>query len=225
MGDRRDGGDRGAAIARLLDGLDEAHRRHVIDVCTPRHFRRGEPLFQEGDPGESLHFLTRGFVVVQVTTPSGETATMNVLRAPDSFGELALIDPSGRRSASVIALTTVETLALDRSSFERLRAEQPALEHVLVKILQGEVRRLSARLVEALYVPAETRVLLRLADLVQVFGDGAPGTVVPVTQSDLAALAGTTRPTVNRVLQVAQSVGSISIGRGRVAQYLARRHS
>jgi CRP/FNR family transcriptional regulator, cyclic AMP receptor protein len=216
VGDLRDDVERRAAIAPLLDGLGEGDRRRVIEACIRRSFRRGQALFHEGDPGESLHFLTSGFVVVQVTTPLGEIATINVMGAPDTVGELALLDRCGRRSASVVAITPVETLALDRGAFERLRTEHPVVERMLVTILSVHVRRLSDRLTEALYVPAETRVFLRLADLFRVFGGERTETAIPVTQSDLAAMAGTTRPTVNRALQAAQSSGAILLGRGRI---------
>jgi CRP-like cAMP-binding protein len=216
MGDLRNDAERRAAIAPLLAGLGEGDRRRVIEACIRRRFRRGEALFLEGDPGESLHFLTSGFVVVQVTTPFGEIATMNVMGAPDTIGELALLDRYGRRSASVVAITPVETLALDRDEFERLRTEHPVVERMLATILSVHVQRLSDRLTEALYLPAETRVFLRLADLCRVFGSGTTGTAIPMTQSDLAAMAGTTRPTVNRALQAAQSAGAILLGRGRI---------
>ena len=87
---------------------------------------------------------------------------------------------------------------------------------MLATILSVHVRRLSDRLTEALYVAAETRVFLRLADLLRVFGGETTGTAIPVTQSDLAAMAGTTRPTVNRALKAAQSAGAILLGRGRI---------
>jgi CRP/FNR family transcriptional regulator, cyclic AMP receptor protein len=205
-----------AVIAPLLSGLGEDDRRRVIDACIRRRFRRGEALFHEGDPAGGLHFLTNGFLVIQVTTPFGDVATMNVIGAPDTVGELALLNGYGQRSATVLAITPVETLALNREAFERLCADHPVVEHMLVTILSTHVRRLSDRLTEALYVPAEIRVLLRLIDLSRVFGGADVGTLIPVTQSDLAAMAGTTRPTVNRALQVAQTAGAISLGRGRI---------
>jgi CRP-like cAMP-binding protein len=69
---------------------------------------------------------------------------------------------------------------------------------------------------EALFVPAEIRVVRRLVELGTVFGDGSPGTVIAMTQEDLATLAGTTRPTVNKVVKQAEQDGAISVGRGRI---------
>jgi CRP-like cAMP-binding protein len=43
----------------------------------------------------------------------------------------------------------------------------------------------------------------------------SPGTVVPLTQEELATLAGTSRATVNKVLREEQAAGTIELARGR----------
>ena len=90
------------------------------------------------------------------------------------------------------------------------------------------MRRLSHALLEALYVPVEKRVLRRLGDLLALYRDGAADTVtIPLTQEDLAELAGTTRPTANKVLKAVEEAGAVRIARGRIdvlnADELARR--
>ena len=118
---------------------------------------------------------------------------------------------AGPRRGSAISLDGGETLSVHREDFEDLRATRPKINEVLTNALVREVRRLSAALIEALYVPVERRVWLRLIDLVELFGGDAP-VVIPLTQDDIAQLAGTTRPTANRVLRAAEekvcSVGS-----------------
>jgi CRP/FNR family transcriptional regulator, cyclic AMP receptor protein len=87
---------------------------------------------------------------------------------------------------------------------------------VLVALLAGQVRRMSTLVVDAYYTSAERRVLRRLADLVGTYGPAAAGpVVVPVTQEQLAELAGTSRATVNHVLREEQGRGIVDLGRGR----------
>ena len=75
---------------------------------------------------------------------------------------------------------------------------------------------MSALVVDAYYTSAERRVLRRLADLVDTYGPAAAGpVVVPVTQEQLAELAGTSRATVNHVLREEQARGTVDLGRGR----------
>ena len=52
----------------------------------------------------------------------------------------------------------------------------------------------------------------RVCELTETYGSG----VVPLTQEDLAAMAGTSRATVNRVLRDEEKRGAVALGRGRV---------
>jgi CRP-like cAMP-binding protein len=80
------------------------------------------------------------------------------------------------------------------------------------------VQELSSALLEALYVPVDRRIVARLVDLGGTYRTGeAPGpVVVPITQDDLAGMAGTTRPTTNQVLQRLADEGVLALGRGRI---------
>ena len=66
-------------------------------------------------------------------------------------------------------------------------------------------------MVEAHHVDAETRVRRRLVDLAATYEGG----VVPLTQEDIAAMAGTSRATVNRVLREEARLGVVALARGR----------
>jgi CRP-like cAMP-binding protein len=144
-------------------------------------------------------------VAIRVTTPDGDTATLNVIGPGAAFGELSLLDPATTRTA------TVQALVLQRADFERLRRSYPSVDRLLAEYLAAQVRRLSERLTEALCLEARTRVLRRLLDLDGVFDSGP----VPVTQEEISTMAGTTRPTVNRVMQDLPQAGIIELGRGR----------
>jgi CRP/FNR family transcriptional regulator, cyclic AMP receptor protein len=97
-----------------------------------------------------------------------------------------------------------------------LRRTDPAMDRFLVGLLADYLRRQDARLLEALYVPVEKRVLRRLLALSRLYGSGTAGTVVPLTQDVLAGVAGSTRPTTNQVLRSAEEAGLLSLSRGSV---------
>jgi CRP-like cAMP-binding protein len=81
--------------------------------------------------------------------------------------------------------------------------------------------------VEAYHVPADRRVLRRVCELAEVYRRGEAETVVPLTQEEIAELAGTSRATVNRVLRDAERRGAVELRRGSTAvldlEGLARR--
>jgi CRP-like cAMP-binding protein len=196
----------------LLRDVPEPEVRRVLAIARRRTFARGEVVFHEGDPADSLHLIAKGRYAVRITTPLGEAA-MLALRGPgESFGELALVSgPEAVRSATVESLEPGETHAVYRREFDALRREHPRVGEVLVALLADSVRRTNALLLDAYYAPAETRVLRRVRDLGAVFPDGE----VRLTQEDLASLAGTSRATVNRVLRDAERRGEVELRRGR----------
>jgi CRP-like cAMP-binding protein len=130
------------------------------------------------------------------------------------FGEFVLIAP-GPRSATVTAIDPLETMSLGGEDFHRLRADHPYLDALLLDGAIREIRRLSATLLDALYLPVRQRVLRRLLEIADLYG-ADDGQSVPLSQTDLAGLAGVTRQTTNRVLAEAQAGGSIRLRRGSV---------
>ena len=194
----------------LLAGLGEADRDAVLAAARRRRYARNEALFHEGDHGDSLHLIAEGHVAVRVTTPMGEVATLRIVSPGEHLGELAVISPAPR-NATVVALDDVETLSIQKTKFDDLRRRHPDVDQMAMEGLVAEVRRLAGQLQEAMYVPAATRVLRRLLDLTVRFGR-----TVPLTQDDLAGLAGTSRKTVNEVLRDAEGRGAVRLGRGRI---------
>jgi CRP-like cAMP-binding protein len=200
--------------SRLLDMLDDDEQREVVAAARRRRFKRNEVVFHDGDPGDTLHLVVEGHFAIRITTPLGDQAMVRVFGPADYFGELAILSPGPRRG-SAICLDGGETLSVHRDDFEDLRAKRPKINEVLTNALVAEVRRLSTALIEALYVPVERRIWLRLIDLVELFGSDAP-IVIPLTQDDIAQLAGTTRPTANRVLRAGEELDVLRLARGRV---------
>ncbi|HMJ02152.1 MAG TPA: Crp/Fnr family transcriptional regulator [Conexibacter sp.] len=200
----------------LLEGVEERDRADLLERARRRRFSAGEVVFHAGDPADTLHLVRNGRFAVRITTEFGSTATLNVVGPGGAFGELALLTPDAPRSATVAALEDAETLSIHQLDFNRLRSRRPQTDALLVEILARRVRELSEQLVEALHIPADTRVRRRLLDVVGVYGGGAEaGAVVPLTQEELASLAGTSRATVNRVLRDEQERGTVELSRGR----------
>ena len=200
----------------LADVPDEALHA-LLTIARRRTFARGEVVFHRGDPADSLNLINKGRFSVLITTPLGDTAMLSVRGPGDAFGELALLGREQARSATVSALEPAETHSVYRDDFERLRHEHPIVNDVLIGILTDRLRRLSDQLVEAYYVPADRRVLRRMCELTEQYRAGDGEVVVPLTQEEIAELAGTSRATVNRVLREAERRGSVELRRGRTA--------
>jgi CRP-like cAMP-binding protein len=182
---------------RLFEGIPGADVRAVLALARRSTYRRGEVVFHHHDPADAVHLVSKGRFDIRITT----------------FGELAVVT-GAERSATVTALEPGETLVLRGSELRRLAREHPSVGEVLVRMLAEHVGLLSERLVESYTVDAETRVVRRVLELGRVYG-GRPPVVIPLIQEELAALAGASRATVNRVLREAEGRGLVELGRGK----------
>jgi len=202
---------------QLLEGVPDENVQRLLKVARRRSFRRGEVVFHRGDPADSLHLVAKGRFAIRVMTPVGDQATIAVRGPGESFGEMALVGEEASRSATVEALEAAETFCVYETEFARLRGEHPAVNEFLISLLAAEVSSMNERLLEALYLPVERRVLRRLIEVAQIYQRGADEVVeIPLTQEEVAGLAGTSRATVNAVLGDAQSRGLLELRRGRV---------
>ena len=198
----------------LLADLPSDDVEQLLSIARRRTFVRGEVVFHREDPADSLHLVVRGRFGARISTPLGDAALVDVLGPGQSFGELALLGPDAvRRSATVGALEAGETRSVFRDDFARLQRDHPGVKDVLLRLLTEQLRRMTDRVVEAYYVDAETRVRRRLVELAGMYEGG----VVPLTQEDIAAMAGTSRATVNRVLNEEAKLGSVALSRGRTS--------
>jgi len=187
----------------------------VARALRRRRFRRNEVIFHQGDPGDSLHVIASGAVKIVLPSAEGEEAIIATLREGDFFGELALLD-GAPHSATATALEPAETLMLPRTVFHDLLDRDPGLRDALLAGLVAELRRLTGHVEELHFLDLAGRLAMRLTRLALAAEPGAHGEVRldwPYTQSDLAAMIGGTRQSVNKLLSGLVDEGLIRIER------------
>jgi len=204
---------------RLFAGMDAGSLAAIGRTLRGRRFRRGEVLFHEGDPGDALFVVASGAVKVVVPSEEGEEAILATLRRGDFLGELALLD-GAPRSASAIALEPTEALALPRDQFLALVAREAPIRDALLASLSTELRRLTTHVAELHFLDLTGRLAARLASLARTHGerlaDGSIRLDAPLTQSDIAAMIGATRQSVNKLLGEFEADGLLRIERDSI---------
>jgi CRP/FNR family cyclic AMP-dependent transcriptional regulator len=200
----------------ILSTLSAEEKRQLLAVARRRRYARGEVIVHRDDSADTLHLVQSGCLAVRVVTPLGDMATLALVGPGGAVGELGLVRGERLRSATIQALEPSETHVLTRHTFEQLRREHPAVDALLVHILADRVAELTDRLVDALYTPAPRRVATLIDALADRYRDGTGPTTIPLTQDDLASLAGTSRLTVSRVLRDMRRRGTVEIRRGKL---------
>lgn len=181
----------------------------MLELARRRRFRRGEVVFHEGDRADTIHLVESGHVASQTTTEEGGTVTYRIFGPGDLLGLLGLQSGDPTRYGTAVALEPAVTQAISAEQLRAVSWADPEMTQMIVDLLASEIRTFAAGLVEALFVPVETRVLRRIIALSEMYGQGAQGATVPLTQSAVADLAGTSRATVNRVMKSLEEVGLI----------------
>ncbi len=179
----------------------------TLELCASslriRRYRKNETIFHQGDPGDSLYIIGSGSVKIVLPSPEGEEgAIIATLGRGDFFGELALLD-GAPHSATAVAIEASEAMVLRRDRFDDLVETQPQLRRALFAGLVGELRRLTGHVEELHFLDLPGRLASRIVRLARETHPDETKEVRldwPFTQSDLAAMIGGTRQTVNRLL-------------------------
>jgi CRP-like cAMP-binding protein len=201
------------AATRLFAGLDEETLGRLAERSTLRRYRRGQVIFAQGDPGDSLFVVASGRVKVMVGSAEGEEMVLATLGPHETFGELALVD-GGERSATVEVIEATDLLVLTRTAFFDLLHQRPALVDGLLSMLGALIRRLTDQMSDMVFLDLNGRVaklLLSLAADHGVPGEGGPLIDLPFTQTEIAHMVGGSRQSVNQILRAFEGAGYIEV--------------
>ena len=182
----------------LFADLDESDIGRLTEELRSRRYRKGETIFITGDPGSSLCVIKSGRVKLALSSAEGREVILDILGPGDVFGELALFDGEPR-SADAVAVEPTHLLLLERDAFLGVIRERPEVAITLMSVLGRRLRRDAQIVQDAAFLDVPARVARAILRLAETDGEGARRTP-PLTQTDLAAVAGTTRETLNKWL-------------------------
>ena len=100
----------------------------------------GRVLFLEGEAGDRFFVVAGGEVEIVKALGTGEERVLSIRGLGDYFGEMSLLDPQGRRTATARTRTATRLLSLNRQDFLQLLASQPGLAYEMVRVLTLQLR-------------------------------------------------------------------------------------
>jgi CRP/FNR family transcriptional regulator, cyclic AMP receptor protein len=195
----------------LFSGLEQAEREALARSMRKRTFKRGDVVFHREDPGLLLYCIISGRVRIYLPTGSGDEVTLDILKAGEVFGELAVFDELPR-SASAMALEDLVVLTLDRAHVLASIAEYPHAASRILAELSQRLRHTNNMLEDIITLDVPGRISKKLLELCDEHGTKtATGIVIGVTftQQEIASMIGATRESTNKVLRNFQSRGLV----------------
>mmetsp|Transcript_26206 Transcript_26206/g.38823 ORF Transcript_26206/g.38823 Transcript_26206/m.38823 type:complete len:493 (+) Transcript_26206:30-1508(+) len=104
----------------LFAGLSGSKKKSIVDSMRPMNFLPNTYICRQGSNGNTFYIIAEGHCKVTVNTGKDGEKDVTKLRPGDFFGEVALIEPSNKRTANVISVTTVSCMTLSRHDFTQL---------------------------------------------------------------------------------------------------------
>jgi CRP/FNR family transcriptional regulator, cyclic AMP receptor protein len=187
----------------LLSELPEHLARELFASASQVSLAADDVLFDAGDNGDGCYRVEQGLLKVTLVARSGAERILAFLGPGAIVGELAIIDGLPR-SASVVAIRPTELSFLSRAAFNEFSNHHPEIYKALVTLLAVRLRETDAALAAGTFLPVRGRVACTLLELADNFGqDVGNGRIVirqKIGQGDIAAISGTARENVSRIL-------------------------
>jgi CRP-like cAMP-binding protein len=202
----------------FLGRIKQETRDVVLSLGRRVRFDDGQDVVVEGASSRHVFILLKGWYKV-VSAQAADRETLVAIRVGgDLVGELGGLDGE-QRIASVRAVGPGSARMIEAKDFHRLMNRFPDSMVATSRVVADRLRVATRRQVEFASCPTPTRVARVLAELGTAHGRSVPGGVmldIDLTQIELAALAGTTEPTVHRALTSLRGAGVIDTGYRRI---------
>jgi CRP/FNR family transcriptional regulator, cyclic AMP receptor protein len=195
------GADRLANVP-LFSDLDADSLERLAAVARTRTFAAGATIFNRGEPGQVLYVIQCGKVKICLTSPEGQEVALAVLGPGECFGELALLDGQPR-SADACALEPVTAAAIQRADFIKACMQHPRIAVQVMQVLSRRLRQTDEMVQDLLFLDVHGRVAKKLLELSETHGVRTPEGIrieMRLTQTELAAMVGASRESVNKVM-------------------------
>jgi len=170
---------------------------------------RGDIIFSQGDPCDSVMYIRNGAVQLAVLSHAGREAIVGTLNAGDFMGEGALAGHPVRLVTARAAVATTVLVVPKRQMVRLLHTDHAFSDRFIAHMLARNAR-LEADLVDQLFNSSEKRLARTLLLLARYGEKHKPGWALPkISQEALAEMVGTTRSRVNVFMNKFKKLGFV----------------
>lgn len=168
-------------------------------------YKKNDYIYFEEDNADKVYLINYGKVKIGYITEDGEEVIMAILSKGEIFGEKAILGEEKRnefaqaldKETSICPISTIEMIELLRENKE--------FSLKIYKFIGFRFKKLERRLQLMLFKDTKTRLKEFIKELSEDFGykNVITGDTIirqPYTQKEMATLIGTSRPTLNILL-------------------------
>lgn len=173
---------------------------HNFDI-----YKNKDYIYFEEDSSKNVYLIEKGKVKIGYYNESGQEVVKAILTSGEIFGESAILGELKRAEFAQSIDNTTSICPVGVNTMHDLMRDNHTFSLKIYKVIGFRLKKLERRLQLLLFKDAKTRLLEFLDELCTDYGYNCEKTgdkVIqhPYTQKDIASLIGTSRPTLNILL-------------------------
>lgn len=194
----------------LLGRLSDRAREALLGLGTPVGYPAQQRIIRQGDSARHTLLVLAGLVKIVVDTERGRDVVIAVRGPGDLLGEMATLERRPR-SAHVITCVPVQGRIIHSPDLGEFLEHSPETCLAMARVLSERLRGSDRRGIDFMVCPAPVRVARTLLDVTRRWGEsGTAGRVViPLSQRDIASLAGTGLSSVEKAFRLLEEAGAL----------------
>ena len=191
------------ASGSVFSELPSESQEDLLKITRKISLKKGEVVFQEGDPGVGFHFVLSGSIKIVKMNEEGKEHIIHILGPGELFGEVLLFN-QGAYPATAIAQSDSLVGVVPNEKLEELVLRNNQLALLIIKALNRRLQVAQQKIRSLALTGAQAKVANTLLALLhergQEEGDHVWRLELDIPKQDLANLVGVTRETLARIL-------------------------
>ncbi|MCF6096287.1 Crp/Fnr family transcriptional regulator [Thermovorax subterraneus] len=202
----------------IFSELSDEELAKVKRLVNTKNYKKGTVIFFEGDPGEAVYFVKSGKVKVYKGDDEGREYILHIFGEGDVFAEVVLLG-GGTYPATAEAVEDSVVGFIKNDDLESFIKKSPDLAIKIIRIMAARLRDSQEKIKDLALKDTYDRTACMLHKISLDYGQRTSRGIeidLPVTRQELAALVGTSRETVTRILSQMKKDGIIDIDRQKI---------
>lgn len=184
-------------------------------------YKKLDYIYFEEDNSNSVYLINNGKVKIGYYLEDGNEVIKAILTRGEIFGEKAILGEEKRNEFAQSIDNNTNICPIPVPTLHELMRDNQTFSLKIYKLLGFRMKKLERRLELLLFKDTKTRLIEFLEELKEEYGHCCPETgdyIIehPYTQKDIASLIGTSRPTLNIIMNELKEAGTILFNRKEI---------
>lgn len=187
-------------------------------------YKKKDYIYFEKDSANKVYLIEKGKVKIGYYSEEGQEIIKAILTRGELFGETAIFGDDKREEFAQSIDNTTSICPIDVNIMHDLMRDNQSFSFKVYKFIGFKLKKLERRLQLLLFKDTKTRLLEFLDELCKDYGYDCEKTgdkIIhhPYTQKDIASLIGTSRPTLNILMNELKEEKYIEFNRKEIRIY------